>query len=268
MSNPIRQTASRYTSLPGNASALQQLGLAAIAMGGCLGFYARVIGGRERFDVPAFASALRNSGLSVLPALTLISLSVGIILGNLAGGPIGQLNLPGLLAMSIGYTVAVELAPILTGVLVAGRAGIWLAVRQASLHGSDELDGLLLCGIDPIQFTLAPAMLAMLVMSFAFAVWSTLVTFASAGVWLWGTAGIPLPLFADMVRSSFQPGDLMAAFLKPPAFALVIAIIATVNGNLAGRGPDSIPRAASRTMIGAVTAILLLDLLFVLLLFD
>jgi phospholipid/cholesterol/gamma-HCH transport system permease protein len=47
-------------------------------------------------------------------------------------------------------------------------------------------------------------------------------------------------------------------------FALVIAVIATVNGSRAGRDPEGIGDAATQTMIGAVTSILLIDLLYVL----
>jgi phospholipid/cholesterol/gamma-HCH transport system permease protein len=244
--------------------ALQQAGLAAVALGDCLALYLRILAGRERLDLPALTAALRQSGLSILPALSLISAAVGVILGAQTESLLGDFDLPGLVLLSVGYTIAVELAPILTGVLVAGRAGVALAVRQATMLASEELDGLLLCGINPIQFTLGPSLLAMLIMSFAFAVWSALVAFAAAGVWLWTQAGVPPALFLDALRASFEPGDLMAAFLKPPMFALTIALIATVNGNLAGRDPRGASLAATRTMIGAVTAILLTDLLFVL----
>ena len=47
-------------------------------------------------------------------------------------------------------------------------------------------------------------------------------------------------------------------------FSLVIALIATVNGSSAGRDPEGISEAATRTMVGAVTTILLIDLLFAL----
>jgi phospholipid/cholesterol/gamma-HCH transport system permease protein len=244
--------------------ALQQAGLAAIALGDCLALYLRILTGRERLDLPALAAALRQSGLSVLPALTLISAAVGMILGAQTESFLGGFDLPGLVLLSIGYTISVELAPILTGILVAGRAGVALAVRQATMLASEELDGLLLCGINPIQFTLGPVLLAMLIMSFAFAVWSAAVAFAAAGIWLWTQAGVPPALFLDALRASFEPDDLLVAFLKPPVFALIIALIATVNGNLAGRDPRGASRAATRTMIGAVTAILLTDLLFVL----
>jgi phospholipid/cholesterol/gamma-HCH transport system permease protein len=254
----------RQRTLRPTVGILQQLGLAAIALRDCVIYYLRIVLGQERLDLPSLASALRLSGLSILPALTLVSLSVGIILGIQSVTSMGRFDLPGLMLMSIGYAVVVELAPILTGVLVAGRAGVALAVRQASLLASEEIDGLQVCGIDPVQFTLAPALLAMVVMSFAFAVWSALIIFAAAGVWLRVEAGVPLALFAETLRSSLEPGDLLAAFVKPPVFALIIALVATVNGSLAGRDPQGTARAATRTMIGAVTAILLTDLLFVL----
>ena len=47
-----------------------------------------------------------------------------------------------------------ELVPILVGILVAGRAGVALAVRQATLVVSGQMDGLLVTGTNPIQFTL------------------------------------------------------------------------------------------------------------------
>jgi phospholipid/cholesterol/gamma-HCH transport system permease protein len=260
--------ASDQTTLPppvdGAPGALQQLGLAGIALRDCLSLYLRILVGRESLDLPALAAALRGAGLSVLPALTLVSAAVGVILGAQTESFLGRFDLPGLVLLSIGYIVSVELAPILTGILVAGRAGVALAVRQATMLAGEELDGLLICGIDPVQFTLGPTLLAMLVMSFAFAVWSSLIAFAAAGIWLWTMAGIGPALYLDALRASFEPGDLMAAFLKPPVFALIIALIATVNGNLAGRDPRGASRAATRTMIGAVTAILLADVLFVL----
>ncbi|MBS1202068.1 MAG: hypothetical protein H6R22_577, partial [Chromatiaceae bacterium] len=46
---------------------------------------------------------------------------------------------------------------------------------------------------------------------------------------------------------------------------LLIALIATINGTAAGRDPLSVGEAATRTMIGAVAAILLADLVVILL---
>ncbi len=243
---------------------VEQVGLATLALLSCLWLYVRILAGRARLDVPALAWSLRQSGLSILPAITLVAAAVGVILGRQTQSILESLNLPGLVLLSITYAIVIELVPVLVGILVAGRAGVALAVRQASLAVSGEADGLLVQGIDPIQFTMAPVLLAMLLMSFAFAVWGSLVTFVAAFLWLWINANIPPALFLDSLTRTLGPMDLLEAIGKPMLFALLIALIATVNGTAAGRDPQGIGEAATRTMIGAVAAILIADLAVIL----
>ncbi|MFD2112479.1 MlaE family ABC transporter permease [Thiorhodococcus fuscus] len=251
--------------LSGSNGWIEQLGLAFLALASCLGLYASILVGRSRLDLPAFAIALRQAGLSILPAMTLVAGAVGIILGRQAQSFLAQFDLPGLILLSVSYGIVVEVVPILVGILVAGRAGVALAVRQATLAASGEMDGLLVNGIDPIRFTLGPVLLAMLLMSFAFTVWGSLVTFGAAGIWLWAMSGLPPVLFIDALERALTSGDLVEALLKPVLFAVLIALIATVHGTAAGRDPQGIAQAATRTMIGAVSAILLADLAVVLL---
>ena len=243
---------------------IEGVGLAAWTLASCLRHYGRILFGRDRLDVPAFAWALRQSGLSILPAITLVGVAVGVILGNQMQIILARFNLPELVMLSIKYGVVMELVPILVGIMVAGRAGVALAVRQAALSVSGEVDGLLVTGVDPIQYTTAPALLAMLIMSFAFAVWASLVTFTAAFLWLWLVVELPPALFLDSLRSVLGPADLLESVLKPVLFALLIALIATANGTAAGRDPLNVGEAATRTMIGAVTAILIADLAVIL----
>lgn len=244
---------------------VEGIGLAAFTLVGCLGLYLRILLGRARLDLPAFAAALRQSGLSILPAITLVAAAVGAILGRQTESVLAQFNLPGLVLLPITYGLVMELVPVLVGILVAGRAGVALAVRQATLTVSGEVDGLLVNGIHPIRFTVAPVLLAMLLMSFGFVVWVSLVTFAAAFLWLWAQLNIPPALFLDALAQSLNPSDLFEALGKPLLFALLIALIATVNGTAAGRDPQGIGEAATSTMIGAVAAILVADLLVILL---
>lgn len=243
---------------------LEALGLGALALGQCLELYLRILLGRGRLDLPALASALHQAGLSMLPAITLVAIAVGSILGRLGADLLSQLNLPGLILFPFSYAVIMELTPVLIGILVAGRAGVALAVRQATLLNSGELDGLLVCGVNPIHYTTAPALLAMLIMSFGFVVWAALVTFVTTYLWLFLLADVPPAMFAETLRRTLSPGDLIQAAAKSLVFAAVIALVATVSGIGAGRRPGSVTRAATRAMIGAVTAILLLDLAFLL----
>lgn len=250
----------------GPAGWVEGIGLAALTLLGCLGLYLRIPIGRARLDLPAFAASLRQSGLSILPAITLVAALVGAILGRQTQAILERFDLPGLVLLPITYGLVMELVPVLVGILVAGRAGVALAARQATLSVTGEVDGLLVNGIHPLRFTVAPVLLAMLLMSFGFVVWASVITFAAAFLWLWAHVNIPPALFLDALVQTLSPSDLLEALLKPWLFALLIALVATVNGTAAaGRDPQGIGEAATRTMIGAVAAILVADLAVILL---
>jgi phospholipid/cholesterol/gamma-HCH transport system permease protein len=243
---------------------LANLGLAWSALLTCLGHYGAVLTGRDRLDLPALADALRQAGLSILLPVTLVTAALGVILGRQAASALENIDLPGVLLAGITYAVVMELVPLLVGVLVGGRAGIALAVRHATLVVTGQMDGLLVMGVNPIRFITAPVLLAMLLMSFALLVWGSLVTIGTAFIWMGLFSEVPPYQMMDAVRQTLKPDELQEAVSKPLVFAVVIALIATVNGSIAGRDPDAIGDAATRTMIGAVTAILLIDLLYVL----
>lgn len=243
---------------------LERIGLAAVTLKLCLQLYVDILVGRAQMDLPALAGALRQSGLSVLPALTLIAVAAGVILGHQASQLLAEINLPRLILVPILYGVAMELIPLLVGILVAGRAGVALAARQATLVATGQVDGLLVSGLNPIQFTTGSALPAMLAMSFALSVWGNLVVLSTTLLWLSLVADVPLYLFNDALRQALSPRDLLEALGKPLIFAVVIALIATTNGVAAGRDVAGVSRAATETMIGAVTSILLIDLAFVL----
>ena len=245
---------------------IKEIGFAGVALASCVALYIGILFGRARLDLPAFVASLRQAGLSILPAITLISLALGLILGHQIDAILNHIDLPGLVVLSLTYATVMELVPILVGILVAGRAGVALAVRQATLTVTGEMDGLLASGIHPVRFTTGPVLLAMLIMSFAFVVWGTLITFIAAGGWLWGVSGISPALLLDSLRRALSTAALIEALIKPLLFAILIALIATVNGTRAGRSPEGIARAATRTMVGAVTAILVMDLLYIALL--
>jgi phospholipid/cholesterol/gamma-HCH transport system permease protein len=243
---------------------LAALGLAARALLDCLGLYLDILLGRDRLDLPALAAALRQAGLSILPAVTLVTAALGVILGRQAASVLEDFNFPGALLFTITYAVVMELVPLLVGVMVAGRGGVALAVRHATLVVTGEMDGLLVSGINPFRFITGPALLALLAMSFAFLVWGSLVTVGTAFLWLFFFSEVPPYQLIDAVRNTLGPFEVREAVAKPLVFAVVVALIATVNGTIAGRDPEAIGEAATRTMIGAVTSILLIDLLFVL----
>lgn len=243
---------------------LSAIGLGWLALLSCLGHYLDVLRGRQPFDVPAFASALRQTGLTVLPTMTLVAAGVGIILGQQIAALLARIDLPGLILLIVSDIIVLELIPLLTGILIAGRAGVGLAVRLATRLTTGEIDGLILCGLNPIQFTAAPVLLAMVAMSLAFTIWGNLICLGATFAWLHLNADVPLGQFADILQQSLTATDLLKGVAKPLLFAFAAALLAIVNGLATERNSTLISAAATRTMIGSVGLIVLIDLAFTL----
>lgn len=219
---------------------------------------------RNRLDLKVFVDDLRETGLSILLGVTLVAVVVGLIIGMETEDILRKVNIPSLLIGSIGLAIITQFAPLLVGLFVAGRSGVALAVRIGSMILNHEVDGLVVCGINPIQYTVGPMLLAMLTMSFGLAVWTDLVVVGVTAAWLWFHVGIPWSLFQESLKAVLELSDLLISVIKPMVFSVFIALIAAVNGSRVSRQVEAVSRAASRTMISAIAAILIINLLFVL----
>lgn len=241
---------------------IERFGFAALALKECAGLYLGVLLGRRQLDLKLLAYEFRTAGLAPLPVVTLVAAAVGLILGIQVGDLLEQVNIPGPILGGVVVSVAREFAPLLTGIFVAGRSGVALATRIASMQMNRELDGLMMCGVNPIHYTVGPSLLAMLLMSFTLAIWTLLVILGMMALFLWSEAAVSLATFFNSVLVSMDRIDLLLAAVKSVTYALLIALIAAVNGSCATRDADGVSGAATRTMIGALTAIILADLAF------
>lgn len=242
---------------------LERLGLGLLVLRECLGLYGGVLSGRRALDVQAMARELRSVGLAPLPVLTVIAAAIGLIIGIQTGRVLEQVNLAGVLVDAVAVGVVREFAPLLVGIFVAGRTGVALSVRLATMRMNRELDGLAVSGVNPVHFTVAPTLLAMLVMAIALAVWVALVMIGFSALYLDQVQGLPWPEFRQLLMDSLGSGDLVQGVVKPVVFVLLVALIAAVNGATAPRTSGVIAQAAATTMMSALAVILVVDLLFV-----
>lgn len=244
---------------------LENFGLGYFILLDCLRLYRDIILGRSQLDLKVLVDDLYESGLSIFIGISLVAAVVGLIIGIETQNILDKVNIPEMLLGAIGLSIIKQFAPLLVGLFVAGRSGIGLTVRIGSMVLNREMDGLIVSGVDPIRYTVGPMLLAMLLMSFTLAVWTNLVVLGVASLWLASEAGIPWSLFWETLRDVLHVSDLLRSVIKPLIFALLISLIAAVNGYRVGRQVEAVSQAATRTMIVAIMAIQIVNLIFILL---
>ena len=87
-------------------------------------------------------------------------LAVGAVLGLQGYNTLVRFGAEESLGAVVGLSLIRELGPVLTGLLVTGRAGSAMAAEIASMRASEQLDGLRMMSIDPIHLVVAPKALA------------------------------------------------------------------------------------------------------------
>ena len=85
-----------------------------------------------------------------------------------------------------------------------------------------------------------------------------------------GAAGIFVSLSLDISLAAFiantidvlSPGDLLQGLGKSALFAVLIAVIAAVNGSLVKGGSDGVGRVTTRAVVHSISAIIVADMIF------
>lgn len=227
--------------------------------------YWLVLGRRWRQPVrmASVVSEMMQIGILALPIVTVLSLTIGIMLAIQGIHTLRLFGAESRVTLGIALSVTREFAPLITGILVAGRSGSALAARLGTMNINQEIDALRVMGINPVRFLVAPSLVAMVVMVPLLTFWSDLVGLLGAGIYVGIDLGMSLGAYVDEVLNVTSVEDLTHGLGKSIIFAALITLVAVVNGASVTGGAEGVGRATTRSVVQAIAAILITDMLFV-----
>jgi phospholipid/cholesterol/gamma-HCH transport system permease protein len=198
------------------------------------------LGRRRRQPVraaPVFVEMMQV-GIGAVPIVSMLSLTIGVMLAIQGIDVLKPYGAEQRVVIGVAKSVVREFAPLITGILVAGRSGSALAARLGTMTISNEIDALKVMGVNPVRFLVVPSLIAMVVMLPALTLWSNLLALLGAGLYI--------------------TGDLKSAI-----FAVLITLIGVANGSGVSGGAEGVGRVTTQSVVHSITAIVLTDMLFV-----
>ena len=155
-----------------------------------------------------FAEAMEG-GVAAIPIIAMLSLTIGLMLALQGVHALETFGAQEQVVFGVALGVTREFAPLITGILVAGRSGSALAARLATMTISEEVDALKVMGINPVRFLVAPSLLAMAVMVPALALMADLVGLIGAGLYIVPTIDITVAGYVDQTIQSISVDDVL-----------------------------------------------------------
>jgi len=173
---------------------------------------------------------------------------------------------------SLGVVVALslvrELGPVVSALLFAGRAGSALTAEIGLMKSTEQLAGLEMMAVDPIERVVAPRFLAgFLAMPLLAAL------FSAVGVWGGyfvgsGLLGVDSGAFWSQMQSQVDfHDDVVNGIIKSVVFGFVASWIAVFEGYDAVPTSEGVGRATTRTVVNTALAVLGLDFILTALMF-
>ena len=209
--------------------------------------------------LPLFAQHARALGVDSLPIAGFIALFTGIVLALLASYSITGAVPLYFVGTLVEKTITMELAPVLTGLALAGRVGANIAAELGTMRVTEQIDALETLAYDPYAYLVVPRVLAGTLM-FPIVVGLAMVVGVSAG-WIASVMLLELstPDFVKGLRLFFTAFDVKYGLVKAASFGAAVTLIGCLNGIRARGGAQGVGQAATRAVVHSAIMILVLD---------
>ena len=231
------------------------------AVGASVRFAARTVGAVRdvRTWGPSLTLQMRRIGVDSLPIGVFIAVFTGIVLALLASYSFSGAVPMYFVGTLVEKTITMELAPVLTGLALAGRVGANIAAELGTMRVTEQIDALETLGYDPHPYLVVPRVLAGMVM-FPIVVGAAMLAGVASG-WLASISllDISSPDFVKGLRLFFSGFDVRYGMVKAISFGFIVTLIGSIRGLRAAGGAEGVGRAATSAVVYAAVLILVLD---------
>lgn len=206
-------------------------------------------------------------GNQSLSLVALIAALMGIILALQSAAQLRQVGATHLVAGLVAVSVTRELGPLMTAILVAGRAGSSIAAELGTMKVSEEIDALEVIGLDPVGFLVLPRILALLVAVPCLTLFADLVGILGGCLAAVGVLGLSGGAYLADTGAVLVLEDLWGGVLKALAFGGIIGLVACEQGLSTRGGAEAVGSSTTTTVVRSIVLIIAADLFVTALLF-
>jgi phospholipid/cholesterol/gamma-HCH transport system permease protein len=213
-----------------------------------------------RFE--AFIRELYKLGVLSLFIICVCGLAVGMVLGLQGHHTLTRFGAQGSLGAVVGLSLIRELGPVLTALLVAGRAGSATTAEIGTMVATEQLDGLRMLSIDPVSLIIKPKAEAMLIATPLLT--ALFIVCGLYGGYLVGVdqfGGDPGSYMSSLRSNIDFHNDIACSIVKSAIFGLLLGLIATYRGYTSKPTAEGVSAATTSSVVISSVAVLLTDYL-------
>ncbi len=210
---------------------------------------------------------LDHMGVNSIPLVALVGLFAGALIAWQAAYQFKGMVSLSVLGGQVLRALMMEMGPVLTALVIAGRIGASMTAELGSMKLSEQMDALTTMSIDPVRYLVMPRFLGLVLMM-------PILTLFAIAIALCGAVAV-CALFLDVtpqsflasVRDFFAVKDLLGGLVKGSLFGIIIALIGCYKGIHTKFGAGGLGNATISSFVISSICILCGDFLLWIILF-
>ena len=168
-------------------------------------------------------------------------------------------NAVNLVGPTVGMGITRELGPVLTGLIVAARAGGAMAAQLGTMRVSEQIDALEVMGVDPKQYLVAPRLIAAVITMPLLCAVFDFVAMMGAHFLCINVLGLDQAIFWDKIQLWLKPGDIFQGLIKAGVFGITFAAVCTNRGFNANGGAKGVGEATNQGVVNSMVLVIVLN---------
>ena len=209
---------------------------------------------RGGIDIRDLMEQMASLGVNSVAIALLTSSTSGAVLALYFAPFLKQYGAEGFTGAVVALAIARELGPVLTGVVVAARAGSAIAAELGTMKVTEQIDALRALAVSPIQYLVVPRILAAVIMV-------PLVCALADGAGIFGgyllsnSEGVLPTTYLNSMKQFIDPSDFVKGILKTVVFGLIITLVGCHQGLATRGGATEVGRATTNAVVLSIVLI-------------
>ena len=200
---------------------------------------------------------MHHVGITSIPVVFAASLATGAIMSWQLAYQFGDMIPMMFVGMAVGKSVMVELCPILTAMVLAGRIGASMCSELGTMAVTEQLDAYKVLGLNPYKYLLAPRLIATVIMLPVLTILSIFIGIVGGYEVAHLYKEVSFSVFFYGVRMFYQNWDLVVGLIKATLYGFFISSYACFFGFFTHSGAEGVGKSTKATVVAGMTSILI-----------
>jgi phospholipid/cholesterol/gamma-HCH transport system permease protein len=202
---------------------------------------------------------LQQIGVNSTLVIALIGLFTGAVLAVQGEYTLAKFGATAYTGPAVALSLIRELGPVLTALMLIGRAGSAVTAELGIMRITEQVDALRSMAVDPIKYLMAPRLAAGLIaMPLLCGIFNVVGIFGGYCVAV-GLLGLSPGTFMSEMTSAVGLVDVKSGFIKAGVFGLIFGWVSCYKGYTCGFGAQGVNKATTQSVVTASVAVLIVD---------